>query len=84
MPVDDQVRLTHSIEGHPSHAEWNLAPEEPGTSFNLGLKNAGLYQVATSSLKKSGRVLDPDALKQRPDLSQQMKVEIKIIMRIST
>ena len=56
-------------EGHPSHAEWNLSPEERGTSFKLSLKNAGLSKSAISTLKKSGRVLNPDALKQKSDFS---------------
>ena len=56
--------------GHPSHAEWNLAPFERETSFKLSLKNAGLSNSAISTLRKSGRVLNPDALKQRLDHSQ--------------
>ena len=56
--------------GHPSHAEWNLAPSERGSSFKLSLKNAGLSKSAISNLRKSGRVENPDALKQRLDHSQ--------------
>ena len=57
-------------EGHPSHARWNLAPEENDTSFKLSLKNAGLSKSAISNLRGSGRVLNPSALDQKIDHTQ--------------
>ena len=57
-------------QGHPSHAQWNIALDKvPGTSFKLSLKNAGLSKAAISSLRKSGRVLNPKALEQKLDHS---------------
>ena len=57
-------------QGHPSHVQWNISLDMvPGTSFKLSLKNAGLSKAAISNLRKSGRVLNPEALKQKLDYS---------------
>ena len=69
-------------KGHPSHNAWSMVSQEygsinwnhtPGTmqsSFTLSLKNTDFSEKAIENLRRSGRVLNPEALKQELDFSQ--------------
>lgn len=55
-------------EGHADHAEWNAAPGSTLSKFNISLRGALLSARAFKSLRETGRVNNPNALRQAEEM----------------